>query len=368
MLAGKVRQYYAAGNTARGFYNLFDSVLDDLERLYILKGGPGTGKSTLMQNVSKTMIQRGFDTELIHCASDKGSIDGIIVTDLKVGIVDGTAPHVIEPKAPGAVEEYVNLGVAWDSQQLRPYKEDIYALNARIKNAYEQTYHTLTEALHIRDEWENMDRANQDQTKANDVAHRLVETIFSGHTLSKQAKSRHMFRRATTPQGPVDFVQNLTTNCEKRYLIKARSDCSKSDLFKQIATEAEKRGLDTERFHCDFDPHRLNMVIVPELKVALFDHISPLEHFPGRPYDEVIDLDEPMATPEIGEKRQALRQDLHNKYAEKKREAHIHLRRAKELRDRLERIYVRSMDFNRLEHIQTHIQAEIDEMVKSPSV
>lgn len=367
-MAGKVRQYYAAGNTARGFYNLFDSVLDGLERLYILKGGPGTGKSTLMQKVSKTMTQRGFDTELIHCASDKGSIDGIILTDLKAGIVDGTAPHVIEPKAPGAVEEYVNLGVAWDSQQLRPYKEDIYALNARIKNTYEQTYHTLAEALHIRDEWEKLDLANQDQTKANDVVLRLIETIFSDHTLSKQAKSRHMFRAATTPQGPVDFVQNLTTNCEKRYLIKARSDCNKSNLFKQIAAEAEKRGLDTEKFHCDFDPHRLNMVIVPELKVALFDNASPLERFPGRPQDEVIDLDELIVTTGISEKHHAQRQTLRNRYIEKKREAHIHLQHAKELRDRLERIYIQAMDFSRLEHIQTHIQAEIDEMAKSTRV
>ena len=32
---------------------------------------------------------------------------GIIIPALKIGLVDGTAPHVIEPKAPGAIEEYV---------------------------------------------------------------------------------------------------------------------------------------------------------------------------------------------------------------------------------------------------------------------
>ena len=117
-VSGKIIRYFAGGNTARGFYSLFDSSLEGLNRIFILKGGPGTGKSFLMKDVGNFWSEKGYDIEFLHCSSDPDSVDGVIITSLQVAIVDGTAPHVIEPKLPGAVEEYINLGEAWDSKAL----------------------------------------------------------------------------------------------------------------------------------------------------------------------------------------------------------------------------------------------------------
>jgi len=124
-LAGKILNYYAGGNTARGFYSLYESNIEGLDRIFILKGGPGTGKSSLIKKIGKVWNDKGYDIELLHCSSDTKSVDGVVIRALGIGIVDGTAPHVIEPKAPGAVEEYVNLGEAWDSKLLAEQKEEI---------------------------------------------------------------------------------------------------------------------------------------------------------------------------------------------------------------------------------------------------
>lgn len=136
-MAGNVKNYYAGGNTARGFANLFGSSLQGLERVYILKGGPGSGKSTLIRTIGNELAEQGYDIRFIHCASDNRSLDGVIVPKLGLGIVDGTAPHVIEPEVPGAVEQYVDLGQAWDVAQLSERKADIIELNRSIKAAYE---------------------------------------------------------------------------------------------------------------------------------------------------------------------------------------------------------------------------------------
>ena len=50
-MTATIKGYFACANSSRGFCNYFESNLQGLERLYILKGGPGTGKSTLMKEV-----------------------------------------------------------------------------------------------------------------------------------------------------------------------------------------------------------------------------------------------------------------------------------------------------------------------------
>ena len=47
------RQCFAASNSCEGFKNYYGEVFNDTraDRLYIIKGGPGTGKSTLMKTL-----------------------------------------------------------------------------------------------------------------------------------------------------------------------------------------------------------------------------------------------------------------------------------------------------------------------------
>jgi ABC-type Mn2+/Zn2+ transport system ATPase subunit len=139
-MSGNIRNFYAGGNTAKGFYSFYDSAFAGLNRLFILKGGPGTGKSTLIRTIGENMVRRGYDIEFYHCSSDNGSLDGVIIPSLKIGIVDGTAPHVIEPKAPGAVEEYVNLGQAWDSNKLAKQRQEIEQLSSEISASFQTAY------------------------------------------------------------------------------------------------------------------------------------------------------------------------------------------------------------------------------------
>ncbi len=144
-MAPKILNYYAGGNTARGFHDLFSSTLERLDRIFILKGGPGTGKSTLMKKIGEKWGEK-YDIEYIHCSADYGSIDGVIIPSLSVGVVDGTAPHVIEPKYPGIVEEYVNLGESWDSEKLQDHKGEVVRLKAAIKDCYYEAYKLIKEA------------------------------------------------------------------------------------------------------------------------------------------------------------------------------------------------------------------------------
>lgn len=363
-MTGKVLNYYAGGNTGRGFYNLFDSNLKGLDRLYILKGGPGTGKSSLMKRLAAEWGEKGYSVELIHCSSDNDSVDGVIIPSLNVGVVDGTAPHVIEPVAPGAIEEYINLGRAWNSDYLIQHKEEIVDIQKRISGKFQSAYDSFSEGLREHDDLEEIYIKEMNFEKANQLTLELVDKIFSDQTGNKKAIVRDRFLGAATPKGAVDFIANLTEGLTKRYFVKGRAGTGKSTLLKKVAAVSEERGFDTEIYHCGFDPHSLDMVIIRELGVAIFDSTDPHEYFPDREGDEIVDLYLAAVTPGTDEKYAIEINEVHKRYKDKMKEGTAYLAQAKALHDELEKFYMEAMDYSVVDEIYEEINSGIQRLEK----
>ena len=64
-MGASIKNYFTCANSSKGFCNFFDSNLQGLNNLYILKGGPGTGKSTLMKKIGAHFYDLGYDIEFI---------------------------------------------------------------------------------------------------------------------------------------------------------------------------------------------------------------------------------------------------------------------------------------------------------------
>jgi hypothetical protein len=358
-MAGSIIHYFAGGNTARGYYSLFDSNLEGLDRLFILKGGPGIGKSTLMKEIGDYWFKKGKTIEYIHCSFDPDSIDGLIIPQLKIGIVDGTAPHVIEPKIPGAVEEYINLGEAWDTRILTQRKNDISELSEKISIGFQNAYDTFAEALRVHDDWEKIYIESMDFEKAERLINRLKRTFFGKIALNKESEIRHRFLGAATPKGAVDFVPNLTAGLSKRYFIKGRPGSGKSTLLKKLTAEGEKRGFDLEIYHCGFDPNSLDMIIIRELGLAIFDSTAPHEYFPSQDGDEIIDMYETIIAAGTDEIFADQIDVVRTKYKTKMAEATDFLADAKSFHDELESIYTQATDYCIVEKHKDRIQRQI---------
>ncbi len=140
-------------------------------------------------------LKKGYDIEFLHCSSDNKSVDGVIIPKLKVGIVDGTSPHVIEPKMPGVVEEYINLGIAWDSDKLRKQKLEIERFVSEASKAFQSAYARFKEALVIHDEWEKIYIDNIDFNKANELTNQLIQKLFADKS-GRQSLVKHRFFRS----------------------------------------------------------------------------------------------------------------------------------------------------------------------------
>lgn len=140
-------RFFTAANGYTGFRSYFDSTFSPTEytRIFVLKGGPGTGKSTLLRNIAAALEDVCDKCELILCSSDPHSLDGIILQHGKcrIGILDGTAPHERDAILPGAVSELVNLGDGWDAEELVKHRKEIEELDKIRINYYRSAYEKL---------------------------------------------------------------------------------------------------------------------------------------------------------------------------------------------------------------------------------
>lgn len=150
------KSYYAAANTEKGFRSLFAEIFSpsSLSRLYIIKGGPGTGKSTFMYGIGKAAAERGIPAEYYYCSADTGSLDGVKLPSLGVAVIDGTSPHAHEPRYPGACEKIINLGENFDCEKLRVHRAEIEMLSEECSACYRRGVRFLaaageTERLHL---------------------------------------------------------------------------------------------------------------------------------------------------------------------------------------------------------------------------
>ena len=136
---------FAASNSSDGFKSYYKQVFEDrnLSRIYIIKGGPGTGKSRFMREIADHAERLGRYVEYYYCSSDPDSLDGIIIED-RVAVIDGTSPHSVEPKTAGAREELIDLGAFWDSDRLLRRYEEIKLLSDKKSECYSKAYRYLS--------------------------------------------------------------------------------------------------------------------------------------------------------------------------------------------------------------------------------
>ena len=135
---------FAAANSGDGFVSFYKEIFAgaSIEQRYIIKGGPGTGKSSFMKKIAKAAKAQGRDIEYYRCSSDPDSLDGIVI-DGKIAFLDGTAPHSEDTTLAGARDEIIDLGAFWDCEALRKKRAEIEILSKNKSEAYRRAYRFL---------------------------------------------------------------------------------------------------------------------------------------------------------------------------------------------------------------------------------
>ncbi|MDD9268605.1 hypothetical protein ACFPES_16315 [Paenibacillus sp. GCM10023248] len=356
--------YFARGNTARGAHFLYHSAFDGLNKIFVLTGPQGTGKSTILRKISDHLLEKGQHVQCFHSPLRPNELDGIIATELKVGLVDGRVCEGI----PDCEVIRIDLGQAVDSRLLLSEQlSKIEKLQAELAAAYDKAYETFLTALKIHDEWESYYIESMDFEKADEVAQGLIQELYAGHEKTTSISGRHLFFGAATPKGAFDFIQRLTMPLERRIFIKGRPGSGKSTLLKKLAAAAETNGIEVQVFHCGFDPNSLDMLIFPELSTAIFDSTAPHEYFPERNGDEILDMYTLTMSPGTDEAYAAEIAAIKERYSAKMKEATSCLASAEAIDSQIKAFYVSATNFSGVEELGKQILSEIDERINQQS-
>lgn len=179
-----IRRYFLGANTARGFVSVYEDFCrpESGNFLYVLKGGPGCGKSSFMKKIGKAAEELGLDVEYALCSADPDSLDGVFIPAWHVGYVDGTSPHTQDVPFPAASGAYLDLGQFYDTDALRPRLTEIAALNARCRAEYQRAYCALRAAKELHDALEAIYNPHVDFDG--------VYALASAHILQHKAENR----------------------------------------------------------------------------------------------------------------------------------------------------------------------------------
>lgn len=274
--------FFLGANTPYGFHSLFHELYDPADgwRAYILKGGPGTGKSTFMKTVAARCREAGVAFETIRCASDPNSFDAVRIESKKICIADGTAPHVLEPKYPGAVETVLDLSAYWDDAPLRENRDEIMRLFAENASAHRRCVRFLQAAESLSRDVRRIALGCVDTDKVERYASRFASRKF-GVPRGVVGRERTRFLSAVTPDGVYIHRDTLDALCDEVTVVEDLHGAAAAALLSCLRRYALGAGLDAIVCPCPLHPDAgPQHLLVPQLRLGIVTE-NAFHHFDG---------------------------------------------------------------------------------------
>lgn len=347
----RIRDMFPGGNTCYGFYSFYDYIVPGYpEKKIVLKGGPGVGKSTFMKNLAKDFSKKGFDIEYHWCSSDNNSLDAIVIGNQQICLVDGTAPHIVDPRYPGAVDFIINLGEFWDDHMVRANRDKIIMLTNEISSLFNRAYNRLKETKIAYEDWKLYYTKAADCKAVNRNVFELTGELLHSCTSSFKPP-RHLFAAAITPGGIVNKVNSLIPKGYVIFAVKGFPGTGINKLFDHTLELAALKGIYVEAYHNPFDPQELDLLIFPESNSALVNlstHIVDYaQQLPTTKYKRMLDFNQFTDKSLIDANAKHVYNAI-NRFEEGLKEAVSFIQTAKSTHDELETCYIPAMDFDKI--------------------
>lgn len=321
-------KYYTCAYTSEGFTDLTEENIFDIEKKIELKGSSNHIRNLVLK---LALEYNGGEREEIICQGTTDLLSGVILRDKSLAIVNkcNNADRIINLDSYFGVPEY----------------------NPRTKYLYECMFTSFADAKKIHDSWESIYGRNMDYSRLNRFGESVINKLVKEKSLSGNGKIYKRFFGTSTVNGPLNFIDDITQNLDKRYFIKGRPGTGKSTFLKKLLARLTESGFDAEVYLCSFDRNSLDMVVSRELSFCVFDSTAPHEKFPQRETDEILDFYKEAGLEGTDEKFERELFNIKSSYDMKIKEGMSFFKIARELKEASDRQAVSKVKDNELADI-----------------
>lgn len=178
---GKVSNFFASAITSSGVVDYLASLLEDMEKIYIINVPTGYSNNSFMTILREGAIYRGLDTEAYYCSlGPDEKIDHLLIPQLKLAFVTVNEYHDIEPweicDEDGHMQEITLLDISdyMDCVEIAQNGELLECLQDELDALLDRTVECLKKAKELHLQVESMYVPNMNFTGINKL---LDETI-----------------------------------------------------------------------------------------------------------------------------------------------------------------------------------------------
>ncbi len=340
-------QYFAGANTRYGFKSIFEERFNNIERIFILKGSSGCGKSTMMRRIAERAQVLGIDTDLIYCSSDIESLDGVVIPSLGVAIADGTSPHILEVKYPCVKESIINLGRFWNEKKLIPKRNEIIYLTDKKGMHYKNAYRCLSAVGEMQDIRKSLISKCVERDKVEKSVLKLLQNIAD----ERRGNTEVVFASAFTSAG----IKTLPVfeSAKTLYRVSGKG----SDIFmKAVFKTANELSFSKILSFNPISPEIVDMLYFPESGIL----VSSLEASPCASFgsEKSINTNKFIDDDSLSVCKMKLR-GIDRLISEISAEAQKELSDAKAVHNAIESIYIPSMDFAAMDEFTESLSRKI---------
>lgn len=263
-------KYFLGANSCEGFVSHFSDCYRPEKgwHAFIIKGGPGTGKSSFMKHIAYKAGEAGLGVELCVCSSDPMSLDGVIIRDKKTVLLDGTAPHIIEPKYPGACEEIINLGEYWDNKKLALSYESILEATDKNKAFHKSAAMYLSTCGELIDDNILLSASCTNRTRVLSYAD-FLKRKYIPRRGAGEGMEWIRFIEGITPCGVITYNDTVTEYYNKKIIIDDKYGAVSNIILEAIRSDALNKGYEIITIRNPWLPSKLiDHILIPELSLC----------------------------------------------------------------------------------------------------
>ena len=261
-------RFFMGSNTPDGFFGFTEDIYRAADgwRAWLIKGGPGTGKSTLMRRIGRRWEQEGKSPEYLHCSSDPTSLDGVICRADRLCVLDATAPHVIEPRYWSAVESILPLDRCVSAAQLAANREEVVRITDACKAEHRRCCRYLGAAASLLEDGRRLAQTGVNAEKVRRSADRLAARELGRGSGGREWRR---FLDAITPDGYKQLTETLGALCPRIVSLEDDTGAVAPLFLETVRERAQAAGYEMFSCYCPLAPTRLMHLLIPEAGLAL---------------------------------------------------------------------------------------------------